>query len=57
MGLNGVIAYFSRYEQNTTKIPLKYKVLHTIYTPYANLKGDRWTDGWTDGKYLLNIQG
>ena len=26
-----------RNEQNTTKITHKYKVLHTIYTPYANL--------------------
>ncbi len=35
--LNGVIALYSRYEQKTTKIPHKYKVIHTIYTPYANL--------------------
>jgi hypothetical protein len=32
-----VIALYSRYEQNTTNIPHKYKVLHTIYTPYAYL--------------------
>ncbi len=35
--LNGVIALYSRYEQNTTNEPHKYKVLHTIYTPYPYL--------------------
>jgi hypothetical protein len=28
---------YSKYEQNTTKIPHKYRVLHTIYTPYTYL--------------------
>ena len=48
---------YSRYEQNTTKIPQKSVVLHKICTPYAYLWGDGWMDGRMDGKYLLNIQG
>ncbi len=33
---NGVIALYSRYEQNTTNILHKYKVLHTIYESGGN---------------------
>jgi hypothetical protein len=55
-----VIAEYSRYEQNTTKIPHKYKVLHTIYTLRLSVGGrmdartdgrmDGWMDGRTDGR-------
>jgi hypothetical protein len=55
------IRRYSRYEQNTTKIPHKCVVVHKIYTTYGYLLGDtltdRWTDARTDRKYLLNIQG
>ncbi len=35
--LNEMIALYSRNEQNTTNVPHKYKVLHTICTPNAYL--------------------
>jgi hypothetical protein len=47
----------SRYDQNTTKIPHKYKIL--LYTQYTHptliCRGthgqtDGWTDGLTDGQ-------
>ncbi len=48
MGTKWGYSIYSRYEQNTTKIPHKCVVLHKIYTPHANLWGDRRTDGRTD---------
>ncbi len=33
---NGVIALYSRYEQNTTNIPHKYKVPIKFYTQYTH---------------------
>jgi hypothetical protein len=33
----GHTALYSRYEQNTTKIPHKCVVLHKVFTPYAYL--------------------
>ncbi len=44
---------YSRYEQNTTKIPHKCVVLHKIFTPYANLQGDGQTDAQTDGQKIF----
>ncbi len=43
--LDGVTALYSRYEQNTTKIPQKNVVLHKIYIPYTYLWGDAHTHG------------
>ena len=47
-----MIALYSRYEQNTTKILHKYKVLHTIQTLRLSVGGctDARTHGRTDGR-------
>ncbi len=49
-----MIALYSRYEQNTTNVPHKYKVLHTIYIPTLICRGaDARTDGRTDNIYSI----
>ena len=50
------------YTQDMSKIPLKYHKRVLFYTKYTHptlICGgtDARTDGRTDGKYLLNIQG
>ncbi len=47
-----MIALHSRYEQKTTKIPQKYRVLQTIYTPYALFVRGH-THKWMDSIYSI----
>jgi hypothetical protein len=58
--LNGVIALYSRYEQNTTKMPHKFNVLtQNIQTLCLSVGGHMHgrTHARTHRKHLLNILG